>query len=68
MPKIFQLEEEHKTVLVWKIEEPISYFLDQLPIDEKDLPSVWPERNAQWIAARYLLHALIDEPDRKSVV
>ena len=63
MPKIFQIEEENKSVLVWKIEEPISYFLDQLPIDEKDLPSIWPDRNAQWITARFLLHALIEEPN-----
>ncbi|MEO5583619.1 MAG: 4'-phosphopantetheinyl transferase superfamily protein [Saprospiraceae bacterium] len=63
MPVVFQKEDPDLIVLVWKIEEPISFFLSQLPDEEKNLPSVSEVRNAPWLAARYLLHLLIDQPE-----
>lgn len=63
MPVIFLKENNDQTIMVWQIIEPISFFLDRLPIEETDLPSSYPERNAQWLAARYLLHKVIDGPE-----
>jgi phosphopantetheinyl transferase len=63
MPSIFLKEDRNQTIMVWRIVEPLSFFLDRLPLDETDLPSTYPERNAQWLAARYLLHVVIDQPE-----
>ncbi len=61
MAEIFRLIDEESTVVVWKIEETIEFFLTRLPYELKDLPAQNESRNLQWLAARYLLYIITDQ-------
>ncbi len=61
MPEIFHLNESDYTVIVWKIEEPLKFFLDLLPYELKDLPSTFESRNLEWLASRYVLYRITDQ-------
>lgn len=56
---------------VWKIEEPESFFLDQLALaaDEADqLNLIKGQRRLEWLASRHLIHLLSERKIRGSVI
>lgn len=62
MPQIFHFQDLNQTVTVWKILEPISFFIDHLPSELHSLPFKIEAKNLEWLAARYLLYQLLDSP------
>jgi 4'-phosphopantetheinyl transferase len=62
MPVIFHLQDEIREVVLWHIQEEPEFFFSRLAVDETNLPSKQIERNLEWLASRYLLHELIDNP------
>lgn len=62
MPQIFHHEETLYHIGVWKIEEPESFFVDQLQEDQRQLPVLPEQRRLQSLAARYLLSRMMESP------
>lgn len=61
MAQVFKKRERDRELIVWKIEEPMSYFLSRLPEEMHSLPSENETRNLEWLASRYILSLLVPE-------
>ncbi|MEP7268105.1 MAG: 4'-phosphopantetheinyl transferase superfamily protein [Saprospiraceae bacterium] len=61
MPQVFHKKEPSREIIVWKIDEPISFFQSRLPMELQALPSDDEARNAEYLASRYLLTLLVPE-------
>jgi 4'-phosphopantetheinyl transferase len=62
MPQIFHHDDAVYHIGVWKIEEPESFFMDQLREDQRQLPVLPDQRRLQSLAARYLLSQMMESP------
>lgn len=62
MPEILHLNNQNLELKVWKIKENIDFFVRKLPADLAELPSQIETRNLEWLASRFLLSQLVNQP------